>query len=226
MLDEPTNHLDIQHQLEILTLVRRLPATVVVALHDLNLAALFCDTVAVLDSGRLVATGPPEAVLTEDRILSVFGVRAHVSRSPHHGRLHIESGLARYGAADRIAAPGERPAALRVGGDWRIIMSYLYPTLGAAIAVAGLDKLVGQRGYERMFGDLDWSEGEMRAVAAAEVAGGLMMVPRQTRTIGGLLAAAASGAVLASELRHRDLDLAVPRALVLLAALSVLVARE
>ncbi|MGI3903315.1 MAG: ABC transporter ATP-binding protein [Janthinobacterium lividum] len=93
LLDEPTNHLDIQHQLEILALVRRLPATVVVALHDLNLAAMFCDAVVMLDAGRVAAAGPPEAVLTEDRILSVFGVRAQVSRSAHHGRLHIQYGL-------------------------------------------------------------------------------------------------------------------------------------
>ncbi len=105
-------------------------------------------------------------------------------------------------------------------------MSYLYPTLGLAIAVAGFDKLVGQRGYDRMFSHLDWSQGEMRAAAAAEVAGGLLMVPRQTRGIGGLLVAAASGAVLSSELRHRELKLAVPRALVLLAAVAAVVTSD
>ena len=90
LLDEPTNHLDIQHQLEILALVRRLPATVVVALHDLNLAAMFCDAVAVLQGGRMVAAGPPETVLTEALILSVFNVRARVAPSPHHGRPHVQ----------------------------------------------------------------------------------------------------------------------------------------
>ncbi len=105
-------------------------------------------------------------------------------------------------------------------------MSYLYPTLGFAIALAGLDKLVGQRGYARMFGHLDWSQGEMRAAAAAEVAGGLLMVPRQTRGLGGLVVAAASGAVLSSELRHGDLKLAAPRALVLLAAVAAVVSSE
>lgn len=99
-------------------------------------------------------------------------------------------------------------------------MSYVYPVLGLAIALAGLDKIVGQRGYEQMFGHLDWTEGEMRAAAAAEVAGGLMMVPRETRVVGGVLVAAASAAVLASELRRRDAKLAVPRALVLLAGVA------
>ena len=90
LLDEPTNHLDIRHQLEILSLVRRLPATVMVALHDLNLAAMFCDTLAVLQGGRIVAAGPPEAVLTEELILSVFAVRARVTPSPHHGRPQVQ----------------------------------------------------------------------------------------------------------------------------------------
>ena len=90
LLDEPTNHLDIQHQLEILSLVRRLPATVVVALHDLNLAAMFCDALVVLQGGRVVAAGPPEAVLSEELIWSVFAVRARVDRSGQHGRPHIQ----------------------------------------------------------------------------------------------------------------------------------------
>lgn len=89
LLDEPTNHLDVQHQLEILALVGRLPATSIVALHDLNLAAMFCDTVALLQQGRVVCAGAPEEVLTGPRIREVFGVRAHVERSPHHGRPHI-----------------------------------------------------------------------------------------------------------------------------------------
>ena len=102
-------------------------------------------------------------------------------------------------------------------------MPHVFPALGFAVALAGLDKLVGQRGYARMFGHLDWTEGEMRAAAAAEVAGGLLMVPRASRLVGGVLVAAASAAVLASELRRRDVRLAVPRGLVLLAAVAAIV---
>ena len=94
ILDEPTNHLDIQHQLEILRLVASLPITTIVALHDLNLAAMFCDRLAVLDHGKLVAVGSPEDILTEHLIRQVFGVEAHVGRSAHHGRLHIQYLLA------------------------------------------------------------------------------------------------------------------------------------
>jgi iron complex transport system ATP-binding protein len=90
ILDEPTNHLDIQHQIDILRLVADLPLTTVVAIHDLNLAARFCDRIAVLDKGKLVACGAPAEVLTERLIGEVFGVEAHVSISKHHGRLHIQ----------------------------------------------------------------------------------------------------------------------------------------
>ncbi|MBB2971396.1 ABC transporter ATP-binding protein [Mesorhizobium sp. RMAD-H1] len=89
LLDEPTNHLDIQHQLDILSLISRLPVTSVVALHDLNLAAMFCDRIAILQHGRVIAAGAPETVLTEELVAEVFGVRTFIDRSPHHGRPHI-----------------------------------------------------------------------------------------------------------------------------------------
>lgn len=90
LLDEPTNHLDIQHQLDILALVSRLPVTCIVALHDLNLAAMFCDNLAVMYAGEIVAFGPPEEVLTETLIRDVFGVSARIERSSYHGRCHIQ----------------------------------------------------------------------------------------------------------------------------------------
>ncbi|ANM17666.1 ferric enterobactin ABC transporter ATP-binding protein [Rhizobium sp. N541] len=90
LLDEPTNHLDIQHQLDILRLISKLGITCIVALHDLNLAAMFCDSLAVLQKGEVVAAGAPEEVLTEDMIGRVFGVRAHVQKSAVHGRHHIQ----------------------------------------------------------------------------------------------------------------------------------------
>ena len=79
LLDEPTNHLDIHHQLELMTLVTTLPVTSIIAIHDLNLAAMFCDQVVVLRSGRIVAAGPPEKVLTAELIADVYEVAADVS---------------------------------------------------------------------------------------------------------------------------------------------------
>lgn len=79
LLDEPTNHLDIHHQLELLALVARLPITSVIALHDLNLAAMFCTQLVVLSEGRVVTAGAPADVLTEELIARVYRVRAHVT---------------------------------------------------------------------------------------------------------------------------------------------------
>ena len=89
ILDEPTNHLDIQHQLSILGLVRRLGITCIMALHDLNLAAMFCDEIALLHEGRLQAVGPPDEVLTAETILRIFGVAVAIGPGAS-GRRHIE----------------------------------------------------------------------------------------------------------------------------------------
>jgi iron complex transport system ATP-binding protein len=85
LLDEPTNHLDIAHQLELLDLVRSLGLATLAALHDLNLAAAFCDEIVVLAEGRVVATGPPSQVLTAELIGSVYGVEALVGEHPVTG---------------------------------------------------------------------------------------------------------------------------------------------
>ncbi|PWB32450.1 histidinol phosphatase [Pseudomonas moraviensis] len=84
LLDEPANHLDIQHQLSILQVVRTLPVTTLIALHDLN-QALKCDRLAVLERGRLVALGEPLHVLTPERLQTTFGVRAHYLTDPFDG---------------------------------------------------------------------------------------------------------------------------------------------
>lgn len=84
LLDEPTNHLDIHHQLSILHLVRQLPITVVIALHDLN-QAMDCDRIGVMDEGRLVADGPPAEVLTTERLQTTFGVQADIIADPLDG---------------------------------------------------------------------------------------------------------------------------------------------
>jgi len=84
LLDEPTNHLDVRHQLSMLDLVAALPVTSIIALHDLN-QALACDRVGVMAGGRLVALGPPQEVLSVDRIAEVFGVRASIVVDPADG---------------------------------------------------------------------------------------------------------------------------------------------
>ena len=103
-------------------------------------------------------------------------------------------------------------------------MTLLFPTIGASIAVAGGDKLAGNRAYAGMFRQLGWSRRDMQIAAATEMAGGLLMVPRATRRVGGALVAAVSATVLLSELQRGDAKLAGPRGLVLLAALAAVVA--
>lgn len=88
LLDEPTVHLDINHQIEILDLVRKLNRerglTVLATMHDLNLAALYFDDVVLLERGRVVAEGAPSRVLNVERIRAVFN--ANVLIQPHPAR--------------------------------------------------------------------------------------------------------------------------------------------
>ncbi|MDG9690159.1 ABC transporter ATP-binding protein [Streptomyces sp. DH17] len=85
VLDEPTNHLDVRHQVDLLSLLRGSGLTVLVVLHDLNLAAAACDRLGVLSRGRLVASGAPAEVLTTELVGDVFGVRASVVPHPLTG---------------------------------------------------------------------------------------------------------------------------------------------
>ncbi|NED93155.1 ABC transporter ATP-binding protein [Streptomyces sp. SID11233] len=89
VLDEPTNHLDIRHQLDVLGALHRLPATVLVALHDLNLAAYYCDRLYVLSDGKVIASGPPAEVLTPRLLADVYGVRSEVVIHPRTGAPHV-----------------------------------------------------------------------------------------------------------------------------------------
>ena len=88
ILDEPTNHLDIKYQLELMTIVKRLDATVVSAIHDLNLAAIYCDRIIALKDGYIVCSGTPQEVLTTEIIRHIYGVSAMVQTLPD-GRLNI-----------------------------------------------------------------------------------------------------------------------------------------
>ena len=89
LLDEPTTHLDLQHQSSLLNLLRKLAdekqLAVLMVLHDLNLASLYADRVALLVSGRVRASGTPQEVLTEQDLSSVYNVPVHVVPHPDYG---------------------------------------------------------------------------------------------------------------------------------------------
>lgn len=78
LLDEPTNHLDVRHQLALMRLLAATPQTVLVALHDLPLAARYCDRLVLLRQGKLVASGPPAEVLTSVQLHDVYDVEADI----------------------------------------------------------------------------------------------------------------------------------------------------
>lgn len=91
LLDEPTNNLDIKHQLEVLNLLKNLVTTsdlsAIAAIHDLNLASVYCDKILIMKEGRIFAVGSPNSVLTPENIKEVFGVNVAVYNI--YGKLHI-----------------------------------------------------------------------------------------------------------------------------------------
>ncbi len=111
LLDEPTAHLDLSYQVEILDLLKRENGThgktVVVVLHDLNLAAEFCSRLLMIKDGRLYADGTPEEVITADNVRRVYGTSVWVRRHPTSGRPYILSTGSRAFSARFAEASGE-----------------------------------------------------------------------------------------------------------------------
>ncbi len=93
LLDEPTANLDIQHQLQVMDLVRSLVddgLAAVAAMHDLNMASAYCDRIYVMSEGRVVTSGTPAEVLLPGLIKQVFGVGVTINHDPHTGKPHLE----------------------------------------------------------------------------------------------------------------------------------------
>ena len=72
VLDEPTNHLDVYYQHQVLNLISQLNITVIMTVHDLNLASQYCQRLLLLEQGQLIADGTPQEVLTERQLSKVF----------------------------------------------------------------------------------------------------------------------------------------------------------
>lgn len=89
ILDEPTNHLDVHHQMETMDLLKQLGIGVLITIHDLNLAAYYCDYLYILKEGRLVEKGTPAEVLTPEIIHSVYNVCSEVRVHPKTQKLNI-----------------------------------------------------------------------------------------------------------------------------------------
>jgi iron complex transport system ATP-binding protein len=137
LLDEPTSSLDLRHQLEMLELIgllaRQRRMGVLMAMHDLNLAARFADSVLMVERGRVVCSGPPSEVMTPGNIAAVYGVEADVRRENGFLRIlplrctpagHATSGTVPKAEpadgrsdADRPGTPARKPVGKGEGGE-------------------------------------------------------------------------------------------------------------
>ena len=88
VLDEPTNHLDIKYQLEIMDIVRSLNYTVMAAIHDLNIACMYCDRLIAIRKGKVVGMGTPKELLTPAFIKNLYDVDCRI-QNLEGGRLNI-----------------------------------------------------------------------------------------------------------------------------------------
>jgi len=141
LLDEPTAHLDLRHQTETLTLARGLAhdggKAVLAVLHDINLAAAYCDALVLLHAGRIVAQGPPEQVLTAANLQDVYGARVWVRPHPASGRPLVLT-------LPDLPDVAETPSALRVhvicgGGTGTRLLLALHGR-GYGVTAAGLNE--------------------------------------------------------------------------------------
>jgi iron complex transport system ATP-binding protein len=93
LLDEPAAHLDIKHQIEVLGVIKKITREkdliTIGALHDINLAALFCDFIILLNKGKIVSIGPTESVLTSENIEKVFNIRVIIKKHPITDSIYI-----------------------------------------------------------------------------------------------------------------------------------------
>ncbi|CDA10952.1 ABC transporter ATP-binding protein [Intestinibacter bartlettii] len=88
ILDEPTNHLDIKYQLSLLNIVKSLNLTIISAIHDLNIASMYCDRLFVMKNGRIVGMGTPQEVLTKEFIKEIYDIDVEIVYDSK-GDMHI-----------------------------------------------------------------------------------------------------------------------------------------
>ena len=96
ILDEPTNHLDIGYQLQLLHFIKHLDKSVIAALHDLNVAAIFCDYIYVLKDGKLIEEGTPEKVLNRENLKNIFNIECYIGRNPINNKIQISYTTSHY----------------------------------------------------------------------------------------------------------------------------------
>ncbi|MGL5756058.1 MAG: ABC transporter ATP-binding protein [Paraclostridium sp.] len=89
ILDEPTNHLDIGYQIQLMDLIKNLNITTLSAIHDMNIASMYCDYLIVMKDGKIRSFGTVEEVITSEMLKEIFGVNAYVGVNPINNKLQV-----------------------------------------------------------------------------------------------------------------------------------------
>lgn len=89
ILDEPTNHLDIGYQIQLMDIIKELNTTTLSAIHDMNLAAMYCDYIVVMKDGKISRIGKPNDVITSEVLKDVFGVNAYIGINPMNNNIQV-----------------------------------------------------------------------------------------------------------------------------------------
>lgn len=89
ILDEPTNHLDIGYQIQLMDLIKSLNITTLSAIHDMNLASMYCDYLIVMKHGRIITCGTVKEVITKEMLKEVFGVNTYIGVNPINNKLQV-----------------------------------------------------------------------------------------------------------------------------------------
>lgn len=89
ILDEPTNHLDIGYQIQLMDLVKSMKITTLSAIHDMNIASMYCDYLIVMKDGKIKKFGDVEEVITAQTLKEIFGVNAYVGKNPINKKLQV-----------------------------------------------------------------------------------------------------------------------------------------
>jgi len=160
LMDEPTSFLDISYQIDVMDLVSRLSRekglSVVVVLHDLNLASQYCGSIILMKDGRVLASGAPGDVLNQANIREAYGSEVMVVRHPVHGRPHV------------IVLPKPDPAARP-----RPVEKGRIHVIGGGAMATRLMGMLSARGFSLSagalnVGDGDWSEARRLGATVVE----------------------------------------------------------
>ena len=166
LLDEPTNHLDVCHQIEVLQLLKSLTPeiTVVCVLHDLNLAASFCDRLILMEKGEIKALGTPAEVLTPKMIYDIFSVRMIVANHPVTGKPYL---VPEYGV---FSNPGSKRVHVISGAGSGTELFYSFALRGFAVTAGVLSVNDSDAAAAKTLGLTAVFEPPFAPVSAASVA--------------------------------------------------------